>query len=370
MTNKSHTLFIGLMSGTSLDGVDAVIVDFSKHKPSLIAQHFATYPEQLLNSVKKLCRNHVFTVDELGHTDIRLSIFYADVVKQLLEKAGIDASEITAIGSHGQTVHHSPNPPLPYTLQLGDPNQLSELTGITVVADFRRKDIAAGGQGAPLVPAFHQAIFQTKKNNRAILNIGGIANISYLPADTVQAITGFDCGPGNTLLDQYCQRHFNRHYDKDGAIARSGSVNQALLKKLLSDDYFQLPAPKSTGPEYFNLDWLTQTLEKTNISKTDTITTLCELTAKSIALCLNQLPHVNEVLICGGGIHNSYLIERLKHFTQATIDSTEKHGAHPDWVEAMAFAWLAMRTLQGLPGNIPSVTGAKRAAVLGAIYSR
>lgn len=369
MQNKPpSSLYIGLMSGTSLDGVDAVITDFSTEKTSLIASHFLAYPRELLASIKEISQGSLLSFDQLGLADANLGIFYAEVINQLLARSNISASQITAIGSHGQTIQHSPLSSTPYTLQIGDPNRLSELTGITVVADFRRKDIAAGGQGAPLVPAFQQAAFSLKHANRAVLNIGGIANITFLPSNSQQDVTGFDCGPGNTLMNQWCQKHFNCEYDSNGLLAKSGAPDKTLLKQLLADSYFQRQAPKSTGPEYFNLDWL-ETFDLNLKEPIDILATLCELTAKSAADCINQLPNLADALICGGGIHNNYLLERIAAYSKITIASTENHGIHPDWVEALAFAWLAKRRVEKLPGNIPSVTGAKRELILGAIYA-
>lgn len=364
---SSH-LYIGLMSGTSLDGVDAVLVDFSRPKPELIAKYFQAYSDSLLSSVKNLCRNNSVQFNDIGLTDAQLGLFYAEVIDTLLCAANIDATQVRAVGSHGQTVQHDPSSSIPYTIQFGDPTRIVEKMNITVVADFRRRDIAAGGQGAPLVPAFHQSVFHDEHENRAILNIGGISNITYLSSDICEAVIGFDCGPGNTLLDQWCQLHFNKAYDNKGELCKSGTVNSTLLHSLLSDIYFQRPYPKSTGPEYFNLDWLANHAASNSCSKLDTLTTLCELSATTIADSLNVLPSVTRVLVCGGGTHNEFLIQRIKARITVPLETTTNYGIHPDWVEATAFAWLAKQTIEGKTGNLPSVTGANKAVILGAIY--
>jgi anhydro-N-acetylmuramic acid kinase len=356
------------MSGTSLDGIDSVLVDFSESQPKLVATYFQAYPKDLYLKVKTLCRSNCFEFDELGIIDARLGLVYAEVVNALLNKSDFSSTNIKAIGSHGQTVQHSPNAQNPYTIQLGDPSRISENTNISVVADFRRRDIAAGGEGAPLVPAFHQSIFHNERENRCVLNIGGIANITFLPSDTNQTVIGFDCGPGNTLLDQWCQTHLNMDYDSGGALCKTGTVLSDLLNSLLSDPYFQKNHPKSTGPEYFNLKWLTSHLKKYPSNPLDVLTTLCELSATSIANSIKKLPLTDRILVCGGGAHNEFLLERIKARLTAPLEITTKYGIHPDWVEATAFAWLAKQTIEGKPGNLPSVTGANKAVVLGAIY--
>ncbi|ORU93269.1 MAG: anhydro-N-acetylmuramic acid kinase [Cycloclasticus sp. symbiont of Bathymodiolus heckerae] len=361
--------YIGLMSGTSLDGVDLAIVDFDTLKPTLISTHFTKYPNKLLTPLKNACRQSSIHFDELGRLDAELGVFYANCVQQALSNASLNSHDITAIGSHGQTIQHSPNSQPSYTLQIGDANRITQNTGISVVADFRRRDIAAGGQGAPLVPAFHQAIFQSSIENLAVVNIGGISNVTFLPANCSEAIIGFDCGPGNTLMDQWCQQYFDRPYDESGDLSRAGNVSTDLLNNLLRDPYFSQGYPKSTGPEYFNLNWLKNHLERNPTSTEDTLSTLCELTASCIAQSIQQLPSVNKTLICGGGVHNSHLQARLETLLNSPVTTTATYGVDPDIVEAMAFAWLAKQTIEGRTGNIPSVTGAKQTVVLGAIYS-
>jgi anhydro-N-acetylmuramic acid kinase len=361
-------LYIGIMSGTSLDGVDIAIVDFSNDKLSLFSSYYKPYPAVLLADITAACGQTHISYEALGTLDAQLGKFYAQCVQDTLHNTSLSPHDIVAIGSHGQTIHHSPNSTPPFTLQIGDANRIAEETGITVVADFRRRDIAAGGQGAPLVPTFHQAIFQSAHDNQAIINIGGISNVSYLNKDQTNIISGFDCGPGNTLMNQWCQQHFERPYDHCGQLSKTGRINTPLLNSMMDDPYFARPYPKSTGPEYFNLNWLASHIERHPGSTIDTLTSLCELTAQCIAKSLTQLPGVDNVLVCGGGVHNDYLMTRLRHLIELPIDSTEAHGLHPDWVEASAFAWLAKRALEGKTGNLPSVTGADKAVILGSIY--
>ena len=291
---------------------------------------------------------------------------YAEAVQALLQSAGFDGAAVTAIGCHGQTLRHHPQGDTPYTLQIGDPNRLAERTGITVVADFRRRDMAAGGQGAPLVPAFHQARLVSPGVPSGIANIGGIANITVVSAEG--DISGWDTGPGNTLMDGWIAHHQGVPFDRDGAWAASGTVIESLLQGLLEDPYFLESAPKSTGPEYFHLDWLTQHLSGTEAPE-DVQRTLVELTVESLARGLEQAP-VEVVRVCGGGARNALLIERLgRRLEHVEVTTTKAIGVDPQWVEAWAFAWLAEQTLAGLPGNVPAVTGAAGARVLGGIFS-
>ncbi|PCI18811.1 MAG: anhydro-N-acetylmuramic acid kinase [Piscirickettsiaceae bacterium] len=362
------SLYIGLMSGTSLDGVDIVLVNLATKQPVLLAKHLEPYPEQLLASIKELCRRQNTSFDKLGVLDAKLGDFFADAIVRFASTNNIQPDDINAIGSHGQTIQHQPFGSTPYTLQIGDAHRIVEIAGITVVADFRRRDMAAGGQGAPLVPAFHQAYFSHSEENRVIINIGGIANITYLPMDKKDAVVGFDSGPGNTLMDQYCQQHFEQHFDTDAELSRAGNINKTLLNSMLGDKYFALGYPKSTGPEYFSLEWLQEHLTKHPTNPTDMLATLCELTAVSIKNSLGLLPSSDKVFICGGGTHNPYLMEKLRHHIDCPVETTQIIGIDPDWVEAIAFAWLAKQTLEGRTSNIPSVTGANKSVILGAIY--
>lgn len=355
-------LYIGLMSGTSLDGIDVALVELSGAQPKMIASLYQEYSPSMRQEIETLCQPGQDEINRLGHLDAKLGRLYGKTINILLKNNAIKSDAIIAIGSHGQTVRHHPTQL--FTLQIGDPNIIAAETGITTIADFRRRDLAYGGQGAPLVPAFHKTIFHNNKFNRIIVNIGGMANITLLPAEG--EVSGYDTGPGNVLLNMWATEHLKRPYDENGDWAAQGKVNVVLLKKLLSDPYFKLAPPKSTGREYFNLTWLQNYLSEP-ISPIDIQATLIELTACSI---LNAIELTEgEILICGGGVKNKFLLERLKALGKNfTIDSTAKYHVDPNWVEAIAFAWLAKQTLNRMPGNLPSVTGANRATILGAIY--
>lgn len=362
--------YIGLMSGTSLDGIDAVLVEFSEQKCGLIASHYHPYSSDIREAIKKVC-NEDASLNIALETDHALGELYAEAVNSLLRNSDFSRQEIAAIGNHGQTVRHHVGKKPEYTLQLGDPNRLASLTGIPVVTDFRRKDIAEGGQGAPLVPAFHQALFSSSDENRAIINIGGIANITYLPANNRQPTTGYDSGPGNTLLDNWIEKQLNQPYDAGGNWSRSGQVDEQLLKSCLSDRFFSLKPPKSTGTDYFSLDWLENRLTTLNriLLPENVQATLVELTAKTITGAINSSDHETETLyLCGGGAKNLHLVERIRQLSQKKVATTESLGVSPDWVEAMAFAWLAKQTMEGKPGNLPAVTGARNEVILGAVY--
>jgi anhydro-N-acetylmuramic acid kinase len=298
-----------------------------------------------------------------------LAELYAKAVQQVLQKCELPASAITAIGCHGQTIRHCPDLPdgQAYTLQIGNQARLAELTKVAVIGDFRSRDIAAGGQGAPLVPAFHQAVFASTAKNRAIINIGGIANISWLPVNG--QVTGFDSGPGNMLLDQWTLQHTGQAYDANGDWSASGQVNTALLETMLAEPYLAQAAPKSTGRDLFNQQWLTQHLKLVDDRPENIARTLLELTALSIADAITRFcPGLDEAYVCGGGAHNGLLIERLCRLMGCVIEPTDKLGVAVDWVEAVAFAWLAQRCVDGLSGNLPAVTGAQGPRILGAIY--
>jgi anhydro-N-acetylmuramic acid kinase len=365
-------LYLGLMSGTSADGIDAAVVDFSAQFPHVVATAYTPYTAELREKILSLYQPGENEIHRLSELDVQLGQIFAAAANKLLQEHTIAPQTIRAIGSHGQTVRHHPHQPLPFTLQIGDPNIIAAATGITTVADFRRRDIAFGGQGAPLVPAFHQHLFTSSKMNRVIVNIGGIANATFLPHDPKQPIIGFDTGPGNALMDAWIHTHQQKMFDHDGRWAASGYASTLLLENLLKEPYFHQPAPKSTGREYFNLNWLNQHLQKINqkISPVDVQATLAELTVRTIILSIRtHLPH-GEILVCGGGARNSLLMSHLQALAKPhfTIETTEKYGVDPDWVEAMAFAWLAKQTLNGKPGNLPSVTGAQSPCVLGGIY--
>ncbi|HEB55729.1 MAG TPA: anhydro-N-acetylmuramic acid kinase [Gammaproteobacteria bacterium] len=363
--------YIGLMSGTSLDAVDAALVYFHKQDCQL-RQHIA-FPiaDDIRRQALSLLNPGDNELARLCRLDVQLGRLFAKAVETLLAQANLDSSAIRAIGSHGQTLRHYPDDEFPTSLQIGDPNIIAEQTGITTVADFRRRDMAAGGQGAPLVPAFHQAMLHDSRYNRVVVNIGGIANITVLAKDLNQAVIGFDTGPGNALLDSWTQQRRQQRYDKEGQWAASGTCHQALLDDLLNDPYFEQIPPKSTGRETFNLQWLKKSLQNfPALTPADIQATLVELTAISIARAiLKHSSNTEQIFICGGGIHNTFLMQRLAaHLPKQTIQSTSSAGIDPDWVEAMAFAWLARQTLNGKTGNLASVTGACQPLILGGIY--
>lgn len=374
-------LFIGLMSGTSLDGVDVVLVEFNTAQlPQVRNTHFLAYPPALRLQILALQHptyNELETTMLMGNT---LAQIYADAVNQLLASNQISPENIVAIGCHGQTIRHRPGfkDGIGFTLQIGNAALLSELTGITVVSDFRSRDIAAGGQGAPLVPAFHQAVFASNKINRALINIGGIANITYISeADETNAhqVFGFDSGPGNMLLDAWIKQHQNLDYDANGAWASSGQVITPLLSSMLAEPYFALPPPKSTGRDLFNDEWLNQHLLNKNYLPQDVARTLVALTAHSICSALvKDCGMVHEIYLCGGGAHNSLLKNEIEILLNDSIsgkikiDTTDALGMGVDWVEAIAFAWLAKQCITQQTANLPKVTGARGARILGAIY--
>jgi anhydro-N-acetylmuramic acid kinase len=358
------------MSGTSMDGIDAVVVDFSSHLPHLIASHQEPIPDKLQQSLRQLAQPGDDGIDQVGVADVQMGHLLAKAVNNLLSSSNIAPSDITAIGSHGQTLRHRPNGETPFTLQVGDPNTLAQLTGITTIADFRRRDMAAGGEGAPLVPAVHANLFQQADHSRIVLNIGGIANITLLPADLSMPVIGYDTGPGNTLMDSWCRQHLNRPFDKHGNWASIGMVQQPLLEEMLADPYFSRQPPKSSGPEYFSPAWLQQKIAASSLSSQDIQATLLELTAQSITQAIQRHNiEIKEVLVCGGGVHNQHLMQRLTALLKPIkVHSTATAGVEPDWLEALAFAWLAQRTLSGLTGNLPDVTGADKTVILGGIY--
>ncbi|NRD72953.1 anhydro-N-acetylmuramic acid kinase [Shewanella sp. VB17] len=361
--------FIGLMSGTSMDGVDAVLVDFSQKQTRLIERHSQNIPKHTLSGLRRLCLPGSDEITRLGQLDRSVGQLFASAVNALLAKADIAKEQVIAIGSHGQTIRHMPNLDMGFTLQIGDPNTIAVETGIDVIADFRRKDIALGGQGAPLVPAFHQQMFAKKDASRVILNIGGIANVTYLPGNE-QPVIGFDTGPGNTLIDAWIQQVKHEDYDKNGDWAASGKTDEKLLKHLLSHSYFSMAFPKSTGRELFNQAWLEQQMAAFgHLSEADIQSTLLDVTCHSIAKDVLTLSTGGELFVCGGGAFNTELMTRLKKLLiHYEINSTAILNMNPQWVESIAFAWLAMRHHNGLSGNLPAVTGASREAILGSLF--
>lgn len=368
----SSELFVGTLSGTSVDGIDAALVRFGA-RPELIATHSLAFPAELKAELLALGRPGDNEIDRLGRADVALGRLFAFAVNELLAKADLTTREVRAVGSHGQTIRHRPGFDPAFTLQIGDPNVIATETGIAVVADFRRKDLALGGQGAPLVPAFHEAVFRTKENDRVVVNIGGIANLTALSADPTAPVLGFDTGPGNTLLDAWARRVLGTPMDRDGALAAGGRVVPELLRAMLAEPYFAQPAPKSTGPEQFSTAWLETHLAglAEPPSDSDVQATLVALTARSIADAIRALPlgAAPEVFVCGGGAHNAAVMRALRaELPDCKVAVTDALGVAGDWVEAMAFAWLARQRMLGLPGNCPQVTGASRAAVLGAVF--
>ncbi|MES3008371.1 MAG: anhydro-N-acetylmuramic acid kinase [Pseudomonadota bacterium] len=369
MPSSEH--FIGLLSGTSIDGIDCVLVDFSQQPPALVATHTQSIPPSLRQDLLLLCQGQSISLQLLGETDIAIGRVFAEAVNSLLAKCKLKSTDVIAIGSHGQTIKHHPIGTRQFTLQIGDPNTISELTGITTIADFRRKDMAAGGQGAPLTPVFHQGHFASSTVRRAVLNIGGIANISLLSFDADTPLTGFDTGPGNVLLDSWIHLKKGLPFDQSGAWAEAGTVNAQLLERLLSEDFFALPAPKSTGRELFNLPWLTAKLAEIEpVADVDVQATLLEFTAQTIAQSTNwNSRNIEEVIVCGGGAHNLLLLQRLRTLlAPVRVISSDKAGLAPDWVEGVAFAWMARMTWLGEAIDCRSVTGARHPCILGGIY--
>jgi anhydro-N-acetylmuramic acid kinase len=357
------------MSGTSLDGLDVVCATFNE--PASWAIEFArtfAFPSKLAGRLSALAKAQDNHLESMAEVAVQWSEFAAQCIEQLLSENQLSARDITAIGSHGQTIRHCPNAATPFSVQIGCPSTLSARTHITVVADFRSRDIAAKGQGAPLVPAFHGELFPG--NDWLTLNLGGIANIAYRNCNG--KLIGYDTGPANTLINQLCQRHFNCDYDDDGEIAQSGSVQAAVLNDLLNDAFFQQTAPKSTGPEYFNLEWFDH--YGGTMRPEDAVATATELSARSIALEIAQLAEIQAIWVFGGGVKNSTLMKRLQHALirlgnkTVVIHDTQHLGIDPDFMEALVFAWLAERCLAHLPGNCPSVTGAEREVILGGVY--
>ncbi len=363
-------LYIGLISGTSMDAIDAALVDFSGNQPAIIATHNLPYPDELkkrLVTALGLCEPLAADLSEL---DTSVGTAFADATNCLLQLAGTRADQVIAIGSHGQTIHHAPDAPQPYSLQIGNANVIAAQTGIDVVADFRRADIEAGGQGAPLVPAYHQAIFSSSEEHRAVVNIGGIANITILPGEPGQPVTGFDTGPGNTLMDQWALIHLDTALDMNGDWAAGGTIDEPLLDRLRQDPYFNQPPPKSSGREYFNMEWLQRYLAGEDDKPRNIQATLCALTGSSIADAIHHYaPDTRRLLVCGGGVHNTALMKALTNELESVrVESTLEHGIDPDWVEAVTFAWLAKQHLAGKSGNIPAVTGARHPVVLGSLH--
>jgi anhydro-N-acetylmuramic acid kinase len=365
-------LYLGAISGTSVDGVDLALLSV-RREIRVLAAATRPLPSDLQSALLALGRPGADDLDALGRADSELGEFIGHAALSFLADAGESADAVSAIGSHGQTVRHRPDGQYPFTLQIGDPNRIAEVAGITTVADFRRRDVAAGGQGAPLVPPFHAALFRRDDEHRAVLNLGGIGNFTLLPADPEASITGFDTGPGNALMDDWIRYRQQQPYDPNGDWAATGKVDETLLERLLGDPYLSAAPPKSTGREHFNLDWLNGQLDRhvgdRPLSDADIQATLCAFSAEAVARALATWgKKTQRVLVCGGGRHNRTLLAAIAARLWCPVETTEEHGVDGDSVEAAAFAWLAHQTLNGLPGNEPAVTGAKGYRVLGSVY--
>jgi len=361
-------LYLGMMSGTSMDAIDAALVDFDVTPLRIVARSATAFEPDLKQRITALVDgwDHV-SLDQLGQLDVALARAFAAAANELLGTAGVAAGAVTAIGSHGQTIRHRPDLPFPFTTQIGDPSTLVEATGITVVADFRRRDLAAGGQGAPLLPVFHDQVFRSETEPRAIVNLGGIGNVTVLTRGS--PVTGFDTGPGNRLLDAWIARHRGLDYDQDGAWAGSGSCDHMLLEQLLGEPYLAVSPPKSTGRELFNLEWLDHQLGTAPRRPEDVQATLLEFTAATVADAVLRFAPGASLYMCGGGAHNQTLKHAIaRRVAPQPVASTAVLGLDPDYVEAVAFAWFARRTLGGLTSSAGSVTGARGARILGGIY--
>lgn len=370
-------IYIGLMSGTSLDAIDAVAIQIDQSKVILLNSLSSPIPSSIRQSILALCRSGPDEIHQSMTLDRIMGESFATTVLQLLDQANLEPRHITAIGSHGQTIRHYPFGSEAYSLQIGDPNTIAERTGILTVADFRRRDIAAGGQGAPLIPLFHKTLLLDKTPQAAVLNIGGMANFSAF--DSSGSLIGCDTGPGNVLLDAWIQQHRGFNYDTNGVWAQNGELDTRLLERMLRDEYFALPPPKSTGRERFNLDWIQRILRDHeaatgySMAPQSVQTTLTELTALSIANELKRLPEIHTLFCCGGGARNDYLLSRIQtalrtFYPQSRVCSTDEVGLPADWIEAMGFAWFAYRTLSHHSCSLAAVTGATHDCVTGGIY--
>jgi anhydro-N-acetylmuramic acid kinase len=361
-------IYLGLISGTSMDAIDAALVDFDVVPPRIIATSATPFEPHLKSRISALIEqaDHV-ALDAVGQIDVELGRTFARAALALMRTAGINSDRVAAIGSHGQTLRHRPDLGVPFTWQIGDPNTLAEMTGVSVVADFRRRDIAAGGQGAPLLPVFHDQVFRSDDEDRVIANLGGIANITILTRDS--SVTGFDTGPANRLLDAWIAQHLGKDFDAEGAWAASGRVDETLLNELLDEPYLRLAPPKSTGRELFNLPWLENKLGLFSRPPRDVQATLQQFTARTLAAAVRQHAPGAALYVCGGGARNLGLLNAIAALIAPNpVASTCALGLDPDFVEAVAFAWFAKRTLEGLTSSAGSVTGAKGARILGGVY--
>lgn len=365
-----NDLYIGLISGTSVDGVDCILASFENNKPNLLATHFEKSPTDLREKVLALSEGENISVTNLGETDVAIGIWFAGAVNKLLTNANVRADQVKAIGSHGQTIWHQPLGDNAFSLQIGNPNHIAQLTGITTIADFRQRDISANGQGAPLAPLFHREAFQSETIDRAIINIGGISNVTLLSAN--DACLAFDTGPGNVLMDYWIGKHQQKRFDERGDWAAAGASDEKLLNSLLDDPYFDLQPPKSTGRELFNGPWLERKIGRLgkSLAAIDVQATLADCTIDSIVQALNGIYRPQEIFVCGGGANNDLLISKITRANpQSNVATTVKLGIDPDWVEAISFAWMAKKTLAGEAVDTSPFTGSKKPVILGGIYA-
>lgn len=361
-------LIIGMLSGTSRDGVDAVLVSFNDSAMDILHATCTPYPAAIKQTLDQLLETGAPPTQKVAELlDENLAFFFARVAQNLVRETGLEMRDIRAIGSHGQNVWHQPRGKNPISIQLGKGSLIARNTGTTVVNDFRRADLEAGGQGAPLSPLLHSGLFLSETENRAVLNIGGVANLTVLPSSG--AVTGFDCGPGNGLMDAWTRRQLQKDYDDNGRWAASGELDTGLLSRMLADPYFRNPPPKSTGLEYFNLSWLDKMLSDDSPDPVNVQTTLAELCAQNIADSLAVAGLPDRLLVCGSGVHNGFLMQRIAAaLPDVVVESTAGHGADPDWVEGLLFAWLARERLSGRVQNTPPITGSSHPVLLGNIH--
>ena len=353
-----------------MDAVDIAVVGLDQQTPRLLAASSSAWPPGLRRRMQGLAAGESIDADSLAVLDAEIGAFVADAVSKLLQAGSVDPGKVSAIGWHGQTVAHLPDATYPTTLQIGDANVIAERTGITTVNDFRRRDMAAGGQGAPLAPAFHAAILRDESEDRAVLNLGGIANITVLPADRGLPVIGFDTGPANCLMDAWIRQHHDKPFDQEGVWAASAAANDRLLEFMMDDPFFAQQPPKSTGTQHFSIHWLNRKLTGFEQASPAAVqATLLALTCQTVADAISRhAPNTARVLVCGGGVHNRHLMKELGRYLGLPVESTAGFGVDPKWMEAMAFAWLAQRALNSAAGNLPSVTGAKGPRILGAIH--
>jgi len=372
-TNKNK-YFIGALSGTSMDSINTILMDYSHKRPEIIATSKYPFNKLIVKKLLQIMQVKNCNLEDLGTIDHQIGILFAKAIHKLLIKANFSYNAINAIGFHGQTIWHAPDNQYPFTIQLGDPNIVCARTKIITIADFRRKDLANQGQGAPLAPLFHAKVFRNKYKNRAIINLGGIANITILPKNYRTPILGFDIGPGNCLMDEWVQTkcvHLNLQYDQNGHLASQGTVISSLLNVCLKDPYFHKKLPKSTGREYFNLKWLQKKILLCRTKKyyyQDILATLSMLTAKIIHIEIEKIGNIEEIYLCGGGTNNLHLLTNIQEQVNCPVYTTKKLGIAPDWVEAALFAWLAKQTYELKAVNLMSITGCKNTQILGGTY--